>query len=108
MLMRWFRAFLPREERFFELFARHSQAVVQGALALQCREEDRSTFEILQTLNDADTALCVQTERAVVLALHGDCASPLGALAEVSGGKIHLTAVVAAAGGKLPGDNCQF
>jgi predicted phosphate transport protein (TIGR00153 family) len=35
MLMRWFRAFLPKEERFFELFAKHSQAVQQGALALQ-------------------------------------------------------------------------
>jgi predicted phosphate transport protein (TIGR00153 family) len=35
MLMRWFRVFLPKEERFFDLFARHSQAVLQGALALQ-------------------------------------------------------------------------
>ena len=34
-MLRWFRAFLPREERFFALFARHSQTVVQGALALQ-------------------------------------------------------------------------
>lgn len=34
-MLRWFRAFLPREERFFELFARHSQTCVQGALALQ-------------------------------------------------------------------------
>ena len=34
-MMRWFRALLPREERFFDLFARHSQSVVQGALALQ-------------------------------------------------------------------------
>jgi hypothetical protein len=33
-MLRWFRAFLPREERFFELFARHSQTVVQGAQAL--------------------------------------------------------------------------
>ncbi|MEW6767469.1 MAG: DUF47 domain-containing protein [Pseudomonadota bacterium] len=32
---RWFRAILPREERFFDLFARHSQAVVQGAQALE-------------------------------------------------------------------------
>jgi uncharacterized protein Yka (UPF0111/DUF47 family) len=35
MLMRWFRAFLPKEERFFELFAKHSQTLLQGALALQ-------------------------------------------------------------------------
>lgn len=34
-MLRWFRYFLPKEERFFDLFARHSQAVVQGALALQ-------------------------------------------------------------------------
>ena len=35
MLMRWFRTLLPKEERFFDLFAKHSQAVQQGALALQ-------------------------------------------------------------------------
>jgi uncharacterized protein len=35
MLLRWFRAFLPKEERFFDLFAKHSQAVREGALALQ-------------------------------------------------------------------------
>ena len=34
-MLRWFRAFLPKEERFFDLFARHAQTVVQGALALQ-------------------------------------------------------------------------
>ena len=31
----WFRKLLPREERFFDLFARHSQSVVQGAEALE-------------------------------------------------------------------------
>jgi uncharacterized protein len=34
-MFRWFRAFLPREERFFDLFARHSAVVSQGARALQ-------------------------------------------------------------------------
>ena len=28
--MRWFRALMPREERFFELFTRHSDVVVAG------------------------------------------------------------------------------
>ncbi len=32
---RWFRTLLPREERFFDLFATHSQTVVQGAQALE-------------------------------------------------------------------------
>jgi uncharacterized protein len=35
LMFRWFRAFLPREERFFDLFARHSTVVAQGARALQ-------------------------------------------------------------------------
>src|ERR1700744_6612313 len=34
-MFRWFRAFLPREARFFDLFARHAVVVAQGACALQ-------------------------------------------------------------------------
>src|SRR6201991_1991185 len=59
MLMRWFRYFLPREERFFDLFARHAQTVVQGAQALQGMlrgGEDTPVFcqRINQFENDAD------------------------------------------------------
>lgn len=31
----WFQALMPKEERFFELFAQHSQAVCLGAVALR-------------------------------------------------------------------------
>ena len=34
-MLRWFHALLPREERFFELFAQHSDTVVAGAKALR-------------------------------------------------------------------------
>jgi uncharacterized protein len=34
-MLRWFRAFLPKEERFFDLFARHAQTSLQCGLALQ-------------------------------------------------------------------------
>jgi predicted phosphate transport protein (TIGR00153 family) len=34
-MMHWFHALLPREERFFDLFARHSEAVAAGAKALR-------------------------------------------------------------------------
>ena len=58
-MLRWFRAFLPREERFFDLFARHSQTVVQGALALQdmLRGGDETPVfcqRVNQFENDAD------------------------------------------------------
>src|SRR6201998_70719 len=34
-MLRWFRTFLPKEERFFDLFARHAETCVKGAEALQ-------------------------------------------------------------------------
>src|SRR6476646_5352396 len=58
-MLRFFRAFLPKEERFFDLFARHSEAVLQGALALQdmLRGGDETPMfcqRINQFENDAD------------------------------------------------------
>ena len=38
-MLRWFHALMPREERFFELFAQHSNAVVAGAAALRAMLE---------------------------------------------------------------------
>src|ERR1700753_3240628 len=58
-MLRWFRYFLPKEERFFDLFARHAQTVVQGALALQDMlrgGEETPLFcqRVSQFENDAD------------------------------------------------------
>jgi uncharacterized protein len=58
-MMRWFRAFLPKEERFFDLFSRHAATVVKGAQALQgvLRGGDQTIIfcqEVNQFENDAD------------------------------------------------------
>ncbi len=58
-MLRWFRAFLPKEERFFDLFDRHAQTCVQGALALQemLRGGDETPVfcqRVNQFENDAD------------------------------------------------------
>ena len=58
-MLRWFRSFLPREERFFDLFARHSVVVVKGAEALRgmLRGGDETTVycqRVNQFENDAD------------------------------------------------------
>jgi uncharacterized protein len=58
-MLRWFRAFLPKEERFFDLFARHAQTVGQGALALRdMLEGGEETLVYCQRVNqfenDAD------------------------------------------------------
>ena len=44
-MLGWFRALMPREEKFFDLFARHSNAVVEGALALRAMLEGGPAVE---------------------------------------------------------------
>src|SRR5881398_387247 len=58
-MLRLFRAFLPKEERFFDLFARHADTVAKGALALQdmLRGGDETPVfcqRVSQFENDAD------------------------------------------------------
>jgi predicted phosphate transport protein (TIGR00153 family) len=38
-MLRWFHALMPKEDRFFDLFARHSDAVLAGAKALRAMLE---------------------------------------------------------------------
>ncbi len=74
-------------------------AAGQGALALQCRADDRQTRDILQKLNHLPTQLCVKIERELVAALECDCASPIGAYADANSRRFHLSAFAAAEGG---------
>jgi uncharacterized protein len=58
-MLRWFHAMMPKEERFFELFARHSQAVLAGAVALRAMLEggdaiQRNYQTVMDREQDAD------------------------------------------------------
>lgn len=77
-------------------------AAGQGALLIQCRENDIETRRYIARLNDTDTATAVRLERGIVASLNGDCHSPIAALASVNGGSITLHAAVGARGGNLP------
>jgi hydroxymethylbilane synthase len=66
----------------------------QGALAIECREDASPTRTLLARLHHAETATCVAAERGVLLALGGDCTTPLGAYAERSGDLLRLRAFV--------------
>lgn len=56
-------------------------AVAQGALALECREDDTATRGYLSVLHHRCSALETTAERAVMRALGGSCTVPMGALA---------------------------
>lgn len=77
-------------------------AAGQGALAVQCRKDDRATFELLHVLNDPTTAACVNAERRVVELLEGDCHSPIAAWARIENGALALDAVVGGRDGVPP------
>jgi len=60
-MLRWFHALMPKEERFFELFARHSEAVLAGAEALRAMLEGAAAVQanyqtVMDREQDADDA----------------------------------------------------
>ena len=73
-------------------------AVGQGALGVEARESDDVTRGFLSALHDAPTATCVAAERGVLLAVGGDCKTPLAAYAErvstPSGDSLRLRAML--------------
>ena len=67
----------------------------QGALAVQCRADDRALRARIQLLDDPDSHIAVRSERALLAALGASCALRLGALARAEGGAIRLVAAFA-------------
>jgi hydroxymethylbilane synthase len=78
----------------------------QGAIVLECRENDPDTAAIAARLHHAPTAHAVTAERAFLEALGGGCNVPLGAHATAAGQGLRLRAFVASenGGGLLRGE----
>jgi hydroxymethylbilane synthase len=70
-------------------------AVGQGALGVECREDDEAILTLLQAVHDTETAACVQAERAFLHRLEGSCQVPLGAYARWENGRIVAEGFVA-------------
>jgi hydroxymethylbilane synthase len=71
----------------------------QGALAVQCREDDEQTLRLLSAIEHPATRQAVNAERAFLAALGGGCSLPVGAFAEINGKEINLQGVVASPDG---------
>jgi hydroxymethylbilane synthase len=67
----------------------------QGALGVECRADDAAIRALLARVHDVEAAICVAAERAVLLAVGGDCTTPLGAYAERASGSLRIGAFVA-------------
>jgi hydroxymethylbilane synthase len=62
----------------------------QGAIAVQCRTDDRSTRELVASIDDDFSHLALRAERAVLAGLGGSCSVPVGAWAEAVPGTLGL------------------
>lgn len=69
-------------------------AIGQGALAIECRIEDKEANAAIAFLNDPKTACEIAAERALLIRLAGGCQTPIAGFASESSGEITLTGVV--------------
>ncbi|MNJ50428.1 Porphobilinogen deaminase [compost metagenome] len=86
-------------------------AVGQGALGIECRENDGEVRHHLSLYNDPDTELTVTAERQFLRVLNGGCQVPIGAYATLvrdntgkagaGAGHIELTGMVGTPDGRL-------
>ncbi|MDC8831976.1 hydroxymethylbilane synthase [Alteromonas gilva] len=75
-------------------------AVGQGAVGIECRNDDAELIHLLAALNHTDTATRVIAERAMNERLDGGCQVPIGSFATLQGDMLSLTGMVGSADGK--------
>lgn len=69
-------------------------AVGQGAIGVQCRENDKDIQELLAPINHMPTFQTVSAERAFLKALNGSCRTPIAAYGLLNGEKLFLRGMV--------------
>lgn len=77
--------------------------VGQGAMAIECREDDEATQAALAAIEDPASRRCVDAERAFLARLGGGCDLPVGAYAEVGGrdAMLRIRGVIASLDGRV-------
>ncbi len=74
-------------------------AVGQGAVGIECRDDDAELIALLAPLNHAETEIRVRAERAMNARLEGGCQVPIGSFAELDGDNLTIRGLVGATDG---------
>ncbi len=69
-------------------------AIGQGAIGIECRADDERVNALIKPLHDADTACCVEAERAMNHRLMGGCQVPIAGFAVLNNGKLFMRGLV--------------
>lgn len=65
-------------------------APAQGALCIQCREDDEFTLKLLDKINHKETVLVIDAEREFSKIFGGGCTTPMGCHATIEGENIKI------------------
>ena len=76
-------------------------AVSQGALGIECRQDDDRVIKMLNYLSDEETVLRCVAERAFLTTLNGGCSAPIGVNSKITENGIALEGVVLSLDGKF-------
>ncbi|NMH59857.1 hydroxymethylbilane synthase [Alteromonas ponticola] len=79
-------------------------AVGQGAVGIECRNDDQELITLLGKLNHDTTSIRVRAERAMNARLEGGCQVPIGSFATISEDSLTITGMV----GKPDGTELLF
>jgi hydroxymethylbilane synthase len=75
-------------------------AVGQGALGIECRDEDEEILKVLKVLEDPESSDRALAERAFLRELEGGCQVPIGVNTSIENNILTLTGMVASLDGK--------
>ena len=93
---------LNMDDRIRQIFTENIMlpAIGQGAIGIECREDDSNTMELIKVLNDPLTASRVMAERALNKRLNGGCQFPIAGFAQIEGDNLNLQGFVGDLAGK--------
>lgn len=75
-------------------------AVSQGALGIECREDDSVCRELLNKINHPTTRLLCTSERGMLRTLEGGCSIPIGVNTSFENNRLDLHGLVASLDGQ--------
>ncbi|KAI9010309.1 porphobilinogen deaminase [Phycomyces nitens] len=75
-------------------------AVSQGALGIECRENDKDIRALLESLNHTETRIMCLSERSLMRTLEGGCSVPIGVNTKLDKNSLRLRGLVASLDGQ--------
>lgn len=75
-------------------------ACSQGAIAVEIRENDPEIASLLSAINDSETLIATDAERAFLRSLEGGCQIPVGSYSKIDGVNFEITGFISSINGE--------